>query len=172
MRIRVEWLALIASIAWLLFAVASHAAVTHPVRDLAARVVPRGTTVRCIAMHNGDEGRTYEREDGTFLPLLDLSRETCAGLARLSAHRIRSWDASANSLETLLHEAHHLSLRSSDESRVECAALASLPYWLKRLGYTGTRLARLDRLAWVEHYKLPAQYQGCSPRLVRPQAKP
>lgn len=173
MRIQPAFVALVASVAWLLFAAGSHAAVSQPAATLATQVAPRGTTIACIRMSNGDEGRTYENQDGSFLPNLDLSLDTCKQLDRLAQHRLVSLGAEANALETLLHEAHHLSLASGDESRVECAALAALPFWLARLGYTGTLRSRLVRAAWRDHYQLGAQYQGCSrsPR-VRPLTKP
>lgn len=132
----------------------------HPVQDVVTRVAPPGTTVDCVRMTNGDMGRTFEFGDGSFQPYIELSSDTCGALVKLVEHRMTSRWASANALETLLHEAHHLSLVSSDEGRVECAALAAMPFWLNRLGYHGRAATRLLRMAWSVHLGLSNEYQG------------
>lgn len=133
------------------------------VATLAAKVAP-GVEVHCTELPAGTQGQSYEYEDGTFEPLIELSLDTCRGITRLVEHRSIDAEDSANSLETLLHEASHVSLPTGNEGVAECEALRRLPAWLDRLGYHAWRRHLLISLAWQAHLGLPARYQGdCRP---------
>lgn len=138
------------------------------VRSVTARIVP-GVTVYCLPLDV--QGSTYE-SDGAFEARIDLSRPTCSALLRLATHTIVNRAASANALETLLHEAHHITMSSINESVVECAALHSLRFWLGRLGYHATAAARLIRLAWLAHWEMPSDYQQGECRSPFPEPAP
>lgn len=155
-------LILLAGLSLLLLAASSRAASAHPVQALASRVLP-GVTVACKPLDDVT-GQTYQTTDANgrsyFERYIELSRPTCSALAKLAAHQVTNRRASANALETLLHEAHHITLNTGNEGRAECAALLSMRFWLNRLGYHAAAATRLLRLAWEEHEKLPSNYLG------------
>lgn len=148
----------------ILLTIAPAASAGTTIATLAAKVAP-GVDVHCEKLEDGNQGQSYEYEDGTFEPLIDLSLGTCRALTRLVEHRVRDdGEDSANALETLLHESQHIALPTGDEGVAECSALRLLPGWLERLGYHGRRRRVLVALAWQAHEGLPQRYQGdCKP---------
>lgn len=137
----------------------AEAASAHPVRDTATLVAP-GAIVTCDSLP-GLYGDSWRDDAGVHIR---LSRPSCSGLLRLAAHTIRDWSNSANALETLIHERDHWPANTpdgeQDEGVVDCRALASMPFWLARLGYHGAERRRLMRAAWSIHDQLPSQYLG------------
>ena len=151
--------AIIASLILLACAAPAQAASQHPVRDTAAMIAP-GAIVTCDSLP-GLYGDSWPAEDGIHIR---LSRPVCSGLARLAAHRVLNWANSANALETLLHERNHWPVGyppdGEPEGVADCTALASMRYWLHRLGYTGAAVTRMLRAAWTIHDQLPSNYLG------------
>lgn len=148
----------------ILLTIAPAASAGTTIATLAAKIAP-GVDVHCRVLEDGAQGQSYEYEDGSFEPLIDLSLDTCRDLTRLVEHRIRDdGEAGANALETLLHESQHIALPTGDEGVAECSALRLLPAWLERLGYHARRRRVLVALAWQAHEDLPQRYQGsCKP---------
>lgn len=153
-------LAVVAVIAFaFVYAASVDASTRHPVREVAARIAP-GANVTCEPLP-GLYGDSWRDDEGVHIR---LSPPTCSGLRRLAEHRIRNWENSANALETLLHERDHWPAGTpdgvEDEGIVDCRALASMPYWLHRLGYHGAQARRLMRAAWSVHVQLSSAYDG------------
>lgn len=168
-------------ISWLIvfgyFASISHA---ETITTIATQMVGKPVKVHCVSMKDmygytlqetvaktiyntfpvdggmqTDTDTVYEQR---FQPDIYLSRGTCVGISALKSHRIYSRYLEANALETLIHEANHIRLNSSNESMVECKSMLKFRFWVKLFGYNDAMNRSLISKAWIGHWRLGPNY--------------
>ena len=130
------------------------------ISDYASILTGRDIATFCVKMEDAT-GYTLQvsDSDGTwFEPNMYLSPGTCQALRRLDKHDFRGAYAEGHAVLTIMHEATHITLNSSDEAIVECNAMLNIDKALKLFKLSPNRLKQLHNFAWEAHWSLPDEY--------------